>query len=160
MAENAKIGPWIDRYEGDLELLRRAVAGMSPEQLAARPVAGKWSTLEVVGHLADFEVIGVDRLAAVIAETDPSLPGRDERQYIARLAYDRRDFHEQLQLVEICRRHMTRILRTLTDADLARRGIHSEAGPLTLEQLLERVTRHLEHHVPFIEEKRRALGLA
>jgi len=65
-----------------------------------------------------------------------------------------------LQLVEICRRHMTRILRTLTDADLARRGIHSEAGPLTLEQLLERVTRHLEHHVPFIEEKRRALGLA
>jgi hypothetical protein len=159
MVENSRIGPWIDRYSGGTDLLKQAVAGLTAEQLAARPVAGKWSTLEVVGHLADFEVIGVDRLAAVIAETDPPLPGRDEQQFIARLAYDRRDFAEQLQLVELCRRHMTRILRTLTDADFARRGIHSEAGPLTLEQLLERVTRHLEHHVPFIEEKRRALGL-
>src|SRR5688500_832916 len=122
MADNTRIGPWIDRYSGGIELLRRAVAGMTSEQLAARPVAGRWSTLEVVGHLADFEVIGVDRLAAVIAETDPPLPGRDEQKFIARLAYDRRDFAEQLQLVELCRRHMTRILRTLNDTDLARRG--------------------------------------
>ena len=67
---------------------------MTSEQLASRPVAGRWSTLEVVGHLADFEVIGVDRLSAVIAETDPPLPGRDEQKFIARLAYDRRDFAE------------------------------------------------------------------
>jgi Mg2+ and Co2+ transporter CorA len=160
MAETSRITPLIDRYAAGVDLLRQAVAGMTPEQLTSRPVAGKWSTLEVVGHLADFEVIGVDRLAAVIADVDPPLPGRDEQQYIARLAYDRRDFQEQLQFVELCRRHMTRILRTLTDADLARRGIHSEAGPLTLEQLLERVTRHLEHHVPFIAEKRKALETA
>jgi hypothetical protein len=64
-----------------------------------------------------------------------------------------------MQLIEICRRHMTRVLWTLSDAALARRGIHSEAGPLTLEQLLERVTRHVEHHVAFIQEKRKALGL-
>jgi hypothetical protein len=133
---------------------------MTLEQVAARPVPGKWSTLEVVSHLADFEGVGVDRLAAVIAETDPALPGRDEQQYVARLAYDRRDFDEQLQLVELCRRHMTRMLRTLDDSSLARRGIHSEAGPLTLEQLLERVTRHVEHHVTFIQEKRKALGLS
>jgi hypothetical protein len=156
---DSRISLLTDRYAAGVDLLKRAVAGMTAEQLTARPVAGKWSTLEVVGHLADFEIVGADRLSAVIAETDPVLPGRDERQYIARLAYDRRDFQEQLQLVDLCRRHVTRILRTLTDADLARRGIHSEAGPRTLEELIERVAGHLEHHIPFILEKRKALGI-
>ena len=35
----------------------------------------------------------------------------------------------------------------------------TEAGPLTLEQLLERIIKHVEHHVKFIHEKRAALGL-
>jgi hypothetical protein len=159
MSDKSRITPLVDRYAAGADLLKKAVAGMTSEQLTVRPVPGKWSTLEVVSHLADFEIVGVDRLAAVIAETDPALPGRDEQQYVARLAYDRRDFDEQMQLVELCRRHMTRILRTLDDSALVRRGIHSEAGPLTLEQLLERVTRHIEHHVTFIQEKRKALGL-
>ena len=159
MADNLKIGPLVDRYAAGIDLLKSAISGMTREQIAARPVAGKWSTLELVAHLADFEVIGVDRLAVVIAENDPSLPGRDEQQYIARLAYDQRDFDEQVQLIELLRRHMTRLLRTVDDSALTRRGIHSEAGPLTLEQLLERVTRHIEHHVMFIHEKRKVLGL-
>lgn len=158
MTNNTQINPLIDRYEAGIDLLKNAVAGMTPEQVRARPIAGKWSTLELVAHLADFEIIGVDRLAVVIAETDPALPGRDEQQYIARLSYQQRDFAEQMQLIELCRRHMTRVLRLQDDSALARRGIHSEAGPLTLEQLLLRVTRHIEHHVPFIAEKRRALA--
>ena len=35
----------IDDYLAGPQLLRQAVAGMSPEQLLARPVRGKWSTL-------------------------------------------------------------------------------------------------------------------
>ncbi|HSQ55470.1 MAG TPA: DinB family protein, partial [Gemmata sp.] len=35
--------------------LRKAVAGMNREQLIARPIAGRWSTLEVVCHIADFD---------------------------------------------------------------------------------------------------------
>lgn len=149
----------IDRYSAGAALVRQAVTGMTAAQVSARPISGKWSTLEVVSHLADFEIIGVDRLTAVIAEDEPTLPGRDEQRYVARLAYDRRDLEEQLQLIELCRSHVARILRTLADADFARRGIHSEAGPLTLEQLVDRATRHIEHHVPFIHEKRRALGV-
>lgn len=149
----------IERYAAGPAAVRKAVAGMSREQLLARPVAGKWSTLEVVSHLADFEVIGVDRLTAVIAEDEPTLPGRDERRYAARLDYQQRDLEEQLRIIETCRSHVARILRTLSADDWQRRGVHTEAGPLTLEQLLERCTRHIEHHVPFIHEKRAALNV-
>jgi hypothetical protein len=147
----------IERYASGAKLLRQSVAGMSQEQVLARPIPGKWSTLEVVAHLADFEVIAVDRLTAIIAETEPTLPGRNEQQYAARLAYDQRDMEEQLQLIELCRSHVLRILRSLTEGDWSRRGIHTEAGPLTLEQQLRRAVKHVEHHLVFIQEKRRAL---
>lgn len=149
----------IERYAAGPRLVREAAAGMNAAQAIARPIAGKWSTLEVVAHLADFEIIGVDRLTAVIAESEPTLPGRDERCYAARLAYELRDLEEELRLIEACRGRVVKLLRTLSDDDWRRRGIHTEAGPLTLEQLLERIVRHVEHHVPFILEKRAALGL-
>jgi len=149
----------IDQYAAGPVLVRQAVAGMSREQVLARPIEGKWSTLEVVCHLADFEVVFVDRLTAVIAENEPTLPGRDEQKYAARLAYHDRELDEQLRLIEACRAHVTRILKKLTVADLARKGNHTEAGPLTLEQLLGRIINHIQHHVKFIHEKRKALGL-
>ncbi|MBN8626637.1 MAG: DinB family protein [Planctomycetes bacterium] len=151
------VGDWIDRYEAGPGLIRDAVQGMTTVEAMARPIAGKWSALEVVAHLADFEIIGVDRLTSVIAEHEPKLPGRDEQQYAARLRYQHRDLEEQLRLIESCRGHVAKLLRTLGPDDWRRCGIHSEAGLLTLTQLLERVVRHVEHHVPFILEKREAL---
>ena len=149
----------VDQFAAGPALIRQAVAGMTREQVLARPVSGKWSSLEVVSHLADFEVVYLDRLAAIIAEDEPTLPGRDERKYAARLAYQERDLEEELRLIEVCRSRATRILRTLKPADFARRGNHTEAGPLTLEQLLVRIVNHIEHHVKFIHDKRVALGL-
>ena len=68
------------------------------------------------------------------------------------------DVAEELLLIETIRRQVARILRTLKPEDFERRGIHSEAGPLTLEALIERSSGHIPHHVRFIDEKRKALG--
>jgi hypothetical protein len=148
----------IDNYLDGPRLLRQAVAGMSPTQLMTRPIAGKWSTLEVVCHLADFEIVGADRIKRVIAEREPTLPGGDENLFAARLAYHERNAEEELLLIELVRKQVAGILRTLKSEDFRRRGIHSEAGPLTLEALVQRSTSHIPHHVRFIEEKREAMG--
>ena len=66
----------IDNYLDGTQLLRKAVAGMSQEQLLARPIPGKWSTLEVICHLADFEIVYADRIKRVIAENEPTLVRR------------------------------------------------------------------------------------
>jgi len=147
----------IDNYLAGPELLRKAVAGMSQEQLIARPIPGKWSTLEVICHLADFEIVGADRIKRVIAEKEPTLLGGDENLFAARLAYHQRNAEEDLLLIELIRKQVARVLRTLKMEDFQRRGIHSEAGPLTLETLVQRNTAHIPHHVRFIEEKREIL---
>jgi hypothetical protein len=40
----------IEDYLAGPQLLRKAVAGMSQDQLVARPIPGTWSTLEVICH--------------------------------------------------------------------------------------------------------------
>ena len=140
-------------------MLREATRGMTREQAVARPIAGKWSTLECVCHIADFEIVYADRLKRVIAENEPTMFGGDPDVFAAALAYHERDLNEELSLIEACRAQVARILRTLKDADFDRVGKHSEAGPLSLQTLLERVTGHIAHHVKFIDEKREALKL-
>lgn len=149
----------IDDYLAPVAALRGAVAGMCREQLEARPIAGKWSTLEVVAHLADFDPILADRMKRVIAEERPYLVGADENRFAATLAYHHRDLEEELSLIECTRLQLARILRAQPKSVLQRVGVHSERGPLTLEQLLVGSGRHIQHHLKFVAEKRKVLGL-
>ncbi len=139
--------------------LKDSVAGLTDQQRRSHPVPGKWSVHEVVCHIADFEPISTDRITRIIALDRPSLLGADESEFAKSLAYDVRDFDEQMQLIEILRSHTARILQALPDAAFQRVGVHNEAGPMTLEQMLVRVTKHLPHHTAFIHEKRKAMGV-
>src|SRR5438128_8874192 len=94
----------IDSYLAGPQTLRQAVAGMTREQLLARPVPGKWSTLQVVCHLSDFDPILSDRMKRVIAEDEPTLIGADENHFAANLAYQDRDLEEELTIIETGRK--------------------------------------------------------
>ena len=147
----------IDEYLAGPALLQSAVAGMTAIEIDAAPVPGKWSTRQVVCHIADFEPVYADRMKRVIAEDEPTLMSGDPNVFAARLAYDQRDITEELELIEVTRRQVARILRTLKPEDFRRCGRHSTDGPLTLTTLLERIAIHIPHHVKFIEEKKAAL---
>jgi uncharacterized damage-inducible protein DinB len=155
----AKLANLIEAYLAGPAQLRAAVKGMSPAQLVAQPVPGKMSTLEVVCHIADFEPVYADRMKRVIALDNPTLLGADENRFRAALAYQQRNLDEELDIVERTRSQMARILRTLPETALARPGTHDERGPMTLEKLLTSITDHITHHVRFIHDKRRALGI-
>ena len=155
----ANLAELINAYVEGPKALRQAVAGMTREQVTARPVAGKWSTLEVVCHLADFDPILADRMKRVIAEEKPSLIGADENRFAAALAYHDRDLEEELTIIDKTRQQLARILRKLPPQALSRTGTHNERGERTLEQLLTTTINHIPHHVKFIHEKRKALGL-
>jgi uncharacterized damage-inducible protein DinB len=154
----ATLDQLIEQYLAGPPALRKAVAGLSREHLTARPIPGKWSTLEVVCHLADFDPILADRMKRIIAEDRPALVGANENHFAAHLAYHLRDVEEELTLIDKTRSQMARILRTLSPEALQRVGVHNERGPRTLEQMLSAAVNHIPHHLKFVEEKRRALG--
>lgn len=149
----------IADYQAGPKLLRQATTGFTREQALAKPIHGKMGTLEVVCHLADFEPIYADRMKRVIAEEKPTIIGADEMRFLAALSYDQRDLEEEVRIIELTRSQMARILGCLDPKALTRQGLHNERGPMTLEALLGYTTAHIPHHVQFILDKRKALGI-
>src|SRR4051812_44053288 len=86
-------------YEDGPGLLAAAVAGMSREELLARPVAGRWSTLEVVSHVCDSEQFFADRLKRTLGMDRPLLLGANPDRYPEAVRYHDRDLEEELTLV-------------------------------------------------------------
>lgn len=152
------IAELIERYAADATIYARDLAGLTETDLDARPVAGQWTIRELVWHVVDSDVILGDRMRRIIAEDRPSLIGFDETLFAERLFYQQRDLAPAVKLFEVNRLVMTDILRRLQASDFERVGIHSEAGPLTLLQMLEKTVAHPQHHRRFLLEKRRLLG--
>src|SRR5947199_4514807 len=115
----------IDAYLVGPQDLRKAVAGMSHEQLVKRPIAGRWSTLEVVCHLVDSDQAWIHRMKRVIAEDRPLHIGYNENRFAKTLGYHDHDLEEELSLFELMRQQMARILRTLPPEAWRRDAVHN-----------------------------------
>jgi uncharacterized damage-inducible protein DinB len=147
----------IDSYLTGTDFLSQSIAGLTPDQLRSRPVPGKWSTLEVICHLADSEQLYAERMKRVLAEDRPPLLNADPDGWIKALACHDRDAAEEIALTKYIRQQMARNLRAQPDAAWQRIGVHNKAGEQTLEQLLRKAVDHLTHHLEFVKAKRAAL---
>jgi uncharacterized damage-inducible protein DinB len=148
----------IEQYEAGGEKLRRAVAGLTPDELRARPGPGVWSALEVVVHLADSDAISIDRMKRIITEDTPPLLYADETAYVERLHPHVQDLEDALVLFEVGRRQWARVLRRLPDAAFQREGIHNRKGAVTLGSLVASYVTHPDDHLEFVLGKRARLG--
>jgi uncharacterized damage-inducible protein DinB len=152
--------PLIDRYASGGAILDYAVAGLTPAQQQERPGPGAWSIAELTAHLLDSDLVYAERMKRVIAEDDPVLVAFNENAWIARLGSQEMPVEEAVKLLTFNRQWMARILRACTDADFARSGQHSEAGRVTLADLLASITNHIDHHLRFLYTRRSNLGVA
>jgi uncharacterized damage-inducible protein DinB len=148
----------IDAYEAAPAKLRAACAGLSREELTARPGPGKWSILEVVVHITDSDAISIDRMKRILTEDNPPLLYADETAYVDRLFTHEQDLEDSLTLLEIGRRQWARVLRKLPDEAFARTGQHNRRGTVTLAEMVATYIAHIDDHLKFITGKRDNLG--
>jgi uncharacterized damage-inducible protein DinB len=148
----------IDVYAAGGEKLRRAVHGLSRDDLVAHPGPGDWSIQELVIHLADSDGIAIDRMKRIITEDNPSLLYADETAYVDRLFHDEQSLEDALTLFDVGRRQWSRVLRLLPDEAFTRQGTHNRAGVLTVGRMIEGYSKHLDHHLVFLKAKRERLG--
>ena len=148
----------IEDYVACSGRLRKAVAGLSREELTARPGPGDWSILELVIHLTDSDCIAIDRMKRMLTEDEPPLLYADETAYVRRLATHEQSLEDALILFEVGRRQFARVLRALPDEAFERRGIHNRRGVLTVGGSVKDYISHVDHHLTFLAEKRSRLG--
>jgi uncharacterized damage-inducible protein DinB len=157
--DGAPAAELVARYRGGAALLRESIAGLTSEQLVAYPIPGTMSAQEVVCHLADCEQFLADRMKRTIAMERPLLVGADGWLYLDALSYAERDIELDLALVDATRAQMAADLDRLAPPAWERVAVHTETGLVTLRQILLHTTRHLEHHLVTIAEKRAVLGV-
>ena len=149
----------LDAYLGGPDRLRSAVTGLSREQLISRPIAGRWSVLEVVCHLVDTDANIAHRLKRVLSEERPVFDRVKPDLMVAALAYHDREVEEEVGLFDLGRRQIARILKASRSEAWERIGIVGDRGDRTVAQMMNGAVDHLAHHLGFVIEKRRAMGI-
>jgi hypothetical protein len=144
--------------------LRRAIAGLSEDELRARPRGPEtWSIQEIVVHTADSELQGTYRIKKTLAEPAALWPVYDQARWTSRFRYQalgRSARDDAFSLLELLRRQTLALFQEATDEDWARHGVHPELGQLTLRNLLELYAEHIELHIGQILDIRVRLGNA
>jgi hypothetical protein len=152
----------IDAYEKGGDDLSQAIRGLTREDLLCKPApdanVGLWSIQEVAIHLADTEFVLADRIKRIIAEDNPTLLAFDETKWAAGLHYAEQSAEDAAAAVELNRRQLVRVLKALPEAAFQRHGTHSEAGRITLADVVKKAQDHMAHHVRFIHAKRAKMG--
>ena len=129
------------------EKLTRAVRGLKPAQLKRRPQPGKWSIQEILGHLADTELVYGFRLRMMLAQPGCPIQAYDQNLWAARLGYGRQPVGALLQRIRLLREGNLRLLGQVPRSWRKRYGIHAERGRESVERTLVLLAGHDINHL-------------
>jgi hypothetical protein len=136
----------IEQYNDGYRVVADALTGIDDEQLDARPGPGKWSSREIVHHLADSEMTAAIRLRLLLAIDNPPIYGYNQDEFAKRLFYDR-PIAASLDAFKAARLTTGEILKCMSDGDWQRPGAHTEhKGNYTPERWLEIYGPHAHRH--------------
>lgn len=148
----------IDQFEAGGPILRKAVAGLTPDELKRRVEPGQWSIQEIVIHLVDSDELAIDRMKRIVCEDNPAQLYADETAYIERLFPHEQSLDDALTMFEVGRRQFARVLRKLPDSAFERSGTHNKKGRVTLAEMVQSYVDHVKDHMKFLVAKREAMG--
>lgn len=136
----------LERYRRGAELLAVVLTGVFGEEEDFTPAPGKWSIRQLVAHLADTELVFAMRFRQMMAEDAPPLIPFDQDKWAANLDYARRKPKQSLETLRRLRAENHEFLKAFPAPAFDRVGNHAADGPVTVYQLLERLTNHAEKH--------------
>ena len=130
--------------------LRKAVAGLSQEQLDVR--YRNWTIRQIVHHLADSHVNSYVRFKWTLTEEQPTIKAYYEDRWVALEDARRGDIEPPLALLEGLHARWVLLLGSMTEAQFLRSFIHPETGKsVSLNSALCYYAWHCRHHTAQIK---------
>ncbi|MBB6674876.1 DinB family protein [Cohnella nanjingensis] len=143
------IADTLSELETLLQTVPERFSRLTPEA-AARPRApGKWSRLQILGHLCDSAVNNLTRFVHGAAPSQEPLAIRpyDQNAWVAAQRYDDAPVDEVLALWLALNRSVVRVAKGLPADRLAHRCRLANGTVVTLEWLVTDYLDHLNHHL-------------
>jgi uncharacterized damage-inducible protein DinB len=150
------------KYLGDIEQtpsnLRKAVQGLSAQQLDTPYRPEGWTVREVAHHVPDSHLNAYIRFKLALTEDEPTIKPYAEDRW-ARLADTQATPVEvSLAMLDSLHDRWIRLLRSLQPEDWKRTFRHPDLGPMPLEKNLALYAWHGRHHVAHITALRERSG--
>ena len=154
LGDRDPLAVWREQPSAIEELTR----GLSDEQARLPEREGKWSIIQVVGHLADSEVVYAYRARLIVAHDTPPIQGYDQDLWATRLHYAEERLADRVADLRAMRVRNLRFVQRLSDAELDRVGLHNERGPESVRMLVKLLAGHDLLHRAQIRRIRAAHG--
>ena len=146
----------LERFRRGPEVLAMVLTGVFGEEEDFVIAPGKWSVRQIVCHLSDSEAVAVMRIRQIAAEDNPTLQSFNGELWADHLDYQRRKISQALETFRKLRTENHELLKALPEESFSRAGNHTEAGRLTLLDLVKGNAEHVEEHVQQIQRTRAA----
>jgi hypothetical protein len=147
-----------DAAEKSPKQVAAAVSGLPEKVLRYKPAPDKWCILEILGHLADVEIVYAYRLRQMLADKKPVIAPMDQDDWARNLGYMETPSAELIALYGLNRHANLRLLQRLKPGDLAKSAFHPESKEdFTVAELIARMGMHGAGHLAQIERLKKAL---
>jgi len=138
----------LQRCETQLQdFLAVTLSGVATDTLSAHVVPGKWSAHEQLAHLARYHQMFLQRIERILAEQAPEFSryrAEDDPEWPAWSGLPTQ--HVLARLSSMRAKLMAR-LRSLSEEDFERTGVHPRFGAMSLSLWLEFFLVHEAHHL-------------
>ena len=126
---------------------RKGFLKLTADELCYRPAKGKWSKIEILGHLIDSGINNLQRFTEVPFASRPYfLRSYEQDQLVIANDYQQADLTELLDFWQGINRRIIRVVDILTPETLAYQIIRGEEQ-IDLKFLIEDYVSHMRHHL-------------
>jgi hypothetical protein len=155
----AELKQHLNAAEKSPKEIAAAVSGLPEKVLRYKPSPEKWCILELLGHLADVEIVYAYRIRPMLADKQPVIAPMDQDDWARNLGYMESPQAELIALYGLNRHHNLRLLRRLKPEDLAKSAYHPELKrDVTVAEYVEKMGTHGANHLAQIERLKKAGG--
>jgi hypothetical protein len=130
--------------------MRRAVAGLTDQQLNTPYREGGWTVRQVVHHVPDSHLNAYIRFKLAVTEQNPTIKPYDETAWAQLKDSELTPIEVSLALLESLHARWIVLLRSLSESDFQRKFVHPESGSHDLDWLLGLYSWHGDHHIAHI----------
>lgn len=137
-----------------------AIDGLSEEQTTWKPKPESWSVLEVLTHLVDHSIVVSFRIRDILAGTEARLPAFNQDAWISGQYSNAGKVSDVLQAFHALLLYNSLLLSRLDAADLEKTGVNAKGETVSIKDIVEGFTNHVQRHMGQIDRIKKAAGFA
>jgi hypothetical protein len=138
----------LQRCETQLQdFLAVTLKGVAIDTLSTRVIPGKWSAHEQLAHLARYHQVFLQRIDRILSENAPEFPRYSAEDDPEWPAWTSLPTSQLLVRISSMRAKLMARLRSLSEEQFERTGVHSRFGAMSLSLWLEFFLVHEAHHL-------------